>query len=164
MNKQSASPLRRDEEKTRWRVGGGGKCLGSGSILLVDLMRQKGRKKKRRRNAVSLTAQCKQNSPRPPIGLKLQAPGSEKEMLSVCQKLLHYADVWEQEGTPQNATLQHFKSREIQLRRNKGRKFIHHTGNITKWGPFCGAAAALGGEVRGNEEGDAGWLTKARRL
>lgn len=81
VNKQSASPLRRDEEKTGWRGGGGGERFSS-SILLVDLMRQKGRKDWRR-NAVSLTAQCKQNSPRPLLDLKPQAASSEEEMLSV---------------------------------------------------------------------------------
>lgn len=41
------------------------------------------RKKNRRRNAVSLTAQRKQNSPRPLLGPKPEAAGSEEEMLSV---------------------------------------------------------------------------------
>lgn len=40
-------------------------------------------KKNWRRNAVSLTAQCEQNSPRPLLVPKLEAAGSEEEMLSV---------------------------------------------------------------------------------
>lgn len=33
------------------------------------------------------------------------------------------------------------------LKKNKGSQIIHYTGNMTKRGPFCGAVAALVGEL-----------------
>lgn len=61
-------------------------------------------KKKRRRDAVSLTARCKQNSLRPLLGLKPQAAGSEKEMLSVPE----FAPLRRCLGTGGDTTKSHF--------------------------------------------------------
>lgn len=46
---------------------------------------------------------------------------------------------------------------------SKGSQSVHYTGNVTKWGPFCGAAVALTGELGGNKERDANWLKRVQR-
>lgn len=79
---------------------------------------------------------------------------------SLCQNSLHYADVWEQGGDTAKShfpTLLGAGSEE-----NEGRQSIHYTGNMTKWGLFCGAAGAFAGEHRGNGERYTDCLTRVR--
>lgn len=88
MNKQSASPLRRDGERR------GGDEVERRRRRRRRVLRQRqhppgrcneteGKKKRRRDAAVSLAAQCKENSPRPLLGPEPEAAGSEEERLSV---------------------------------------------------------------------------------
>ncbi len=106
VNKQSASPLRRDREKTRWRGGGEEEAATSASAHPPRGSNETEGKKNRRRDAGSLTAQCKQNSPHPLLGPKPES--AARRRCSPCQNLVHHTDVWEQEETPQKATFKPF--------------------------------------------------------
>lgn len=100
----------------------------------------------RRRNAVSLAAQHKQNSPRPLLGSKPEAAGGEQETLSMPE----FAPLRRCSGTGGDTAKSHFPvllGDSHTAQKAKGSQSIHYTSNVTNWSPFCGAAAALTGEL-----------------
>lgn len=113
VNKQSASPSRRDGEETRWRGGGGDECYGS--ISLVDLMRQRGRKTGG--GMLFLSPHSAHRTPHALCSSQSWRQQAVRRRCSLCQNSLHYTDVWEQEGTPQKASLQPFKGPVIWFRK-----------------------------------------------
>lgn len=80
-SKQSASPLRRDEEKARRRERRRRRVFQQRQSPPGGSNETEG-KKNRRRNAVSLTTQCKHDSPRPPLGPAPEAASAVDKMLS----------------------------------------------------------------------------------
>lgn len=132
------------ERKTRWRGGGGGgERFTSGSTLLVDLMRRRGRKTGG--GMLFLSPHSANKTPHALCALpgpQPEAAGGEEEMLSVPEFAPLRRCLGTGGGHRKKPLSSPFSGRRYGSEGNKGSQFIHYTGNMSKWGPLCGAAAA----------------------